>query len=489
MPSQLLPPVQNRSVCEPLEGRTLFSTDFAASVDFQPNGAESMPGYAVDAGEAFATRPDGLTYGWSQDVSRKAKTRLSEIAPDDRYETFIAPGRATWDLAVPVGTYTVRVVAGDGKKATRARVEVEGVTAIDGKTTKDVRWLDSTVTVTVVDGLLTVAPLDGFKNNRLAFLDVAPAAAPAVTWAAGVAASPQTRVEAGVAHVGTKVYVMGGYVHGFEVDNGTDVFDAVTQTWTKGPDFPGSQTHASVTSDGERYIYKVAGQIGEGIPGTPTNEAWRLDTVTNEWTPLPPLPGVRYAAGMQYVDGKLYLFGGDEADRTTVTSNTWMLDLNRLADGWVAKAPIPEPGDHLSSLVIDGQIYAIGGEHGHATRLPDTAEYVQHTFAFRYDPATDTWTRLADLPFGRSHAEGTTLAINGKIVVMGGKLNATDVSDSVEVYDPRTNEWTHVGTLPQPNQGGMAVAYGGQVFLTFGQEGAPDHTMWQNLWVGTMTGI
>jgi N-acetylneuraminic acid mutarotase len=487
---------------EPLERRTLWSAGFSAGIDFTPGDAAAMAGYTADAGDAFGVRPDGLTFGWDVDVSDRTRTRASAAAPDDRYETFIAPKKAVWEVSVPAGEYVVRVVAGDGAKGRKAKIDVEGVPAVYGKTTKDVRWLESTVTVPVTDGRLTVSPGEGYKSNRLAFLEVtavAPAAAaapavpvgpPAVAWAVGAPEAPQSRVEAGVAHVGTKVYVMGGFVHGLDVDNTTDVFDAATQTWSKGPDFPGAQTHAGMASDGVRYIYKVAGQIGGSVPGTPTNEAWQLDTLLNVWTPLPPLPAVRYATAMVWLDNKLYAFAGDDADRTTVTATHWMLDLANPAAGWVAKAPIPEAGDHMSTAVIGGQIYAIAGEHGHAAVLPEgNAPYVQHNFLFRYDPATDAWTRLADVPTARSHAEGTTLVVNGKIVMVGGKLTATAVSNAVQVYDPATNAWADAGTLPVDNQGGAAIYYDGKIYLTFGQEGAPTHTMWQTLWVGVPSGI
>ena len=538
---------------EPLEGRRLFA-GFAAAVDFMPDGATTTLGYVGDAGLVYGVRSDGLTFGWDADVSARAKTKASAAAPDERYETFIAPKKAIWEMAVPSGVYSVHIVAGDGATGVKAKVDVEGIPAVYGKTSKDARWLEATLNVTVSDGRLTVSPGENFKSNKLAFLEatligvqataeavtpvvtdpvvtdpasgtpatteptaptdpttpatptdggiglsepaaptapvIVPVGPPAIAWSAGTTTAPQTRVEAGVARLGTKLYVMGGYVHGFDVDNTTDVFDAATGTWSKGPDFPGSQTHASVATDGVRFIYKVAGQVGGSVPGTPTNEAWQLDTVTNQWSPLPALPEVRYAAGMAYVDGKLYLFAGDAADRTTTTTTHWSLDLSNLSAGWVAKAPIPEAGDHIATEVVGGLIYAVGGEHGHAAQLPEgNAPYIQHNYLFRYDPAADAWTRLADLPVAHSHAEGTTLVVNGKILTMGGKLSPTEVSNSVELYDPADNTWTSVGTLPQDNQGGAAIFYDGKLYLTYGQEGAPSHTMWNNLWVGLLTGM
>jgi N-acetylneuraminic acid mutarotase len=301
--------------------------------------------------------------------------------------------------------------------------------------------------------------------------------------------SPQGRVEAGVARAGSKLYIFGGFVKGLAVDNHTDVFDAATGRWTRGHDFPASQTHAGVTSDGQRYIYKAAGQIGGSIPGKATNQVWRFDTIANKWSRLPDLPEARYAGALEYLNDELYFYGGDEPDRTTTTTNLWVLDLKNTAAGWTTKAPLPLAGDHMSGAVIGGKIYSIGGEHGHAGSLPDDAPYVQHNYLFVYDPAADQWTRLADLPVGRSHAEGTTLVINDKIVLLGGKLGPQDVSNRIDVYDPATNQWTAAGTLPEENQGGASIFYNGQIYLADGQEGAPEWTNWTDTWAGLPAGI
>ncbi|HEX8911195.1 MAG TPA: kelch repeat-containing protein [Humisphaera sp.] len=168
-----------------------------------------------------------------------------------------------------------------------------------------------------------------------------------------------------------------------------------------------------------------------------------------------------------------------------------MLDLDNPNAGWQERARVPEAGDHTSVEVIDGKVYVVGGEHGHAAKLPeDDAPYVQHDYTYRYDPATDAWEKLADMPQGRSHAEGTSFQANGKIVVMGGKLNATDVSDRIDVYDPATNTWTTSLTpLPKPWQGGAAIYANGNVYLSHGQTGAPDHSMWRGTWVGSLFGV
>ena len=66
-----------------------------------------------------------------------------------------------------------------------------------------------------------------------------------------------------------------------------------------------------------------------------------------------------------------------------------------------------------------------------------------------YDPATDSWQQMASMPTAKL---GHSAAVwDGKVYVSGGHL-ASDVSysDDLEVYDPATNTWT---TLERMGEG------------------------------------
>ncbi len=96
-------------------------------------------------------------------------------------------------------------------------------------------------------------------------------------------------------------------------------------------------------------------------------------------------------------------------------------------DTWTKKADMPTRRDVLSSSVVDGNIYAIGGALSNPSdRGISTVE--------EYDPATDTWTRKADMPTARSGL--TTSAVNGKIYAIGGWVGGGTVLSTVEKYDP-----------------------------------------------------
>jgi hypothetical protein len=80
---------------------------------------------------------------------------------------------ASWQIAVPSGSYSVRVVAGDPTSHSSVyRITAEGVLTVNGTPTATNRWLEGTQTVTVTDGRLTIANGSGASGNKICFLEI-----------------------------------------------------------------------------------------------------------------------------------------------------------------------------------------------------------------------------------------------------------------------------------------------------------------------------
>jgi hypothetical protein len=147
-------------------------------INFQPSGAPVPAGYLADTGLVYAARGNGQTYGWNADNSAQTRDRNASNSPDQRYDTLThlqKPGNpdAVWELAVPNGTYSVRVVSGDASNFDSVfRTTVEGVLTVTGTPTSATRWVEGTATVTVTDGRLTIRSGAGASNNKICFVEV-----------------------------------------------------------------------------------------------------------------------------------------------------------------------------------------------------------------------------------------------------------------------------------------------------------------------------
>ncbi len=174
------------TISTPISNTTYTATyqaaqGFSAKVNFQDSTSQGYPGYVPDTGAVFGNRGNGLSYGWNLNNASTGRNRNAANSPDERYDTFQHMQKpenpnASWELAVPNGTYSVRVVSGDsGYTDSVFRINVEGVLSVNGTPTTANRWLEATVTVTVADSRLTVTNASGASNNKINFVEVAAA--------------------------------------------------------------------------------------------------------------------------------------------------------------------------------------------------------------------------------------------------------------------------------------------------------------------------
>ena len=90
---------------------------------------------------------------------------------------------------------------------------------------------------------------------------------------------------------------------------------------------------------------------------------------------------------------------------------------------------MPTPRDSLSTCTVNGKIYAIGG----ATFDPEVKTLILSTVE-KYDPETDSWERVADIPTPRWSL--CTNVVNGRIYAMGGDRSIGATTSTLEEFTP-----------------------------------------------------
>jgi hypothetical protein len=239
------------------------------------------------------------------------------------------------------------------------------------------------------------------------------------------------------------------------VEPSAEVYDPATNTWKLLASVPSNKavTHAAAVVIDDK-VWHIGGRVGKH-PGPLTSEIWIYNITTNSWSPGPQLidpatgkPILWAAGGAAFLGRTLHVFGGqivNACNNTTAGTgdqDKYHLTLN--VDAWLTNPsqpalwknvlpPMPVKRNHLSTVVLGGKIYAIGGQFGH-----DCGGGQDKQYAHVYNPATNTWTTLSSLPAPRSHTEGSTFAIDGKIYVVGGQSTSAS-SNIVTIFDPAAN--------------------------------------------------
>ena len=304
-----------------------------------------------------------------------------------------------------------------------------------------------------------------------------------INW--GTAASQPYKVTEGQGEtVNGKLYCFGGFdsqKSGYTPTSRAYVYDPALNKWASIAAMPhmngtqyGGVTHAGFTNDGTNIYF--AGGYTSNAAGTGqifgTKEVWKYIVTENRYQRLPDLPITVAAGQLEYLNGKLHHISGTNAARTADLGNHYELDLNNMAAGWKALAPLPTPRQHAGSAVYEGKIYYIGGQTGHDSKL------VAKKDVHRYDPATNTWTKMADLPVpsgatGRGHISSSVVVVGNRILVLGGEtVHISGRTNMVSAYTPASNTWRNLTSLPSARFSGVAAWLSGNLYYTGGSSSA-----------------
>ncbi len=197
----------------------------------------------------------------------------------------------------------------------------------------------------------------------------------------------------------------------------------------------------------------------------------------NTWSQVASLPGAREEAnGASVINGKLYVTGG----RSNVVSNFLFKATKTLfvydpaTNRWTRKADMPHAGCAGVQGVIQGQLYVYLPPIGGGAFCDGSPEM---GLFFRYNPSTDTWMRRAAPP--SDHKDGAGRVVNNRLYLAGGwKLSpcgvngeptfCDELSAQLDVYNPASNTWETKARLPGIESGMAAAVLDGKLFLVGG---------------------
>ncbi|HKW44478.1 MAG TPA: kelch repeat-containing protein [Candidatus Eremiobacteraceae bacterium] len=198
----------------------------------------------------------------------------------------------------------------------------------------------------------------------------------------------------------------------------------------------------------------------------------RADLNHGSWVQGPTLPAPRQYAATAVLNGRIYLFGGFSANHKQ-TDSTLVLQPGlvtstpppELQGGpipsnlgtWQTAAPVPESVDNAAAVAYQGYIYLAGGR----------IENKVTNKAFRYDPVSDTWDEMRSMPVPRHGA--TMQAVAGKLYLIGGAAAHGNDEVSIEVFDIAHGTWSMLdNALATARIGGSSAVINGQIAIVGG---------------------
>lgn len=273
--------------------------------------------------------------------------------------------------------------------------------------------------------------------------------------------APTARHENGFVAVGERLYLLGG-----RGERPLDIFDPATGRWTQGAQ-PPFEIHHMQAIDYEGKLYVLGAMTGGFPEEPPLANVLIYDPALDVWSTGPEIPAHRQRGGSGVVlhEGLIYLVGGNTRGHMSGFV-PWLDVFDPVSGTWTELPDAPHPRDHFHAAIIDGHIYAAAGR----TSSHDTGEVMSLTVGpvDVYDIANSRWSTLA-APLPTQRAGTATVAIDGKLVVMGGEsMSQVESHREVEAYDPATQTWLTLAPLPVGRHGTQATLLNGKLHLVAG---------------------
>ncbi|MCS6898989.1 MAG: hypothetical protein NZX77_04360, partial [Polyangiaceae bacterium] len=159
--------------------------------------------------------------------------------------------------------------------------------------------------------------------------------------------------------------------------------------------------------------------------------------------------------------GRFLVTGG----RACQGGNCLMLNSTEVYDPitetWAKVGNLPMPRDRMEAVTVPGKgLYIFGGDVGS----------VSSTAAELYEEATGLWKPMPSMEIARANPVAKLLPDGKTIVVLGGANISTDKAlNAVEVFHTETEQWSSGGTIAQPRFWAAGeVLPSGKIFLTGG---------------------
>ncbi len=184
-----------------------------------------------------------------------------------------------------------------------------------------------------------------------------------------------------------------------------------------------------------------------------TNYNYLYNPSTDSWISKTPMPTIQMGGAIATYQNKIYMIGGGQGISPNITtSQTGINELyDPVTDTWTSKTPLPMAYANLHAVTVNGMIYVMGGT--------TVASMKMNVFGINelYNPATDSWQSLASMPipvynFGM-------VAIGTKIYVLGGHITSQlEGCNKTQIYDTLTDTWSYGTPMPITTVGGVATA-------------------------------
>jgi N-acetylneuraminic acid mutarotase len=209
---------------------------------------------------------------------------------------------------------------------------------------------------------------------------------------------------------------------------------------------------------------------------------WDGEQLTHE--SMAPLPAPSSCQAGVQIGSKIYLAGGQPGPNPVTGPSSdyfWVLDLNDASPEWKSLPTWPGPERFYAIAGTDGeQFYLFSGIRRIVNSENQPAlEYLRDAYCF--DPSSEKWTRLPDLPNANAAVASPAPLVSGNLLLIGRGADGVKVDGPMEkrpgfsgdvlCFELASKEWKAVGALPFGRAAIPAAYWRGEIIIASGEVG------------------
>jgi N-acetylneuraminic acid mutarotase len=211
-----------------------------------------------------------------------------------------------------------------------------------------------------------------------------------------------------------KIYLIGG-----SAECPTSVYDPATDTWENGAAVPSTRIGPEANAvDGK--IYVTGGEIPSALGViNPSGSNDVYDPETDSWSEMAPVPVPVAKCTSTVLDDKIYVLSGIRRSAHDAHMTSLVQVFDPATNQWANGTSLPIAVIYAGACATTGEsapkrVYVLGGQTYYYYRAPLQG----NDFNQMYDPETDAWANATAIPTPRNGFDA--VVINDEIYVIGG---------------------------------------------------------------------
>ena len=265
--------------------------------------------------------------------------------------------------------------------------------------------------------------------------------------------------------IGGKIYVSGGACSNLQFNRSVQVYDTITAEWTTLPPSPIYNSESTLVNG---QLTLIGGR--DAFNGKNTNLTITWDEEKEQWlSKVTPMPTKRARPCIIHCNNLMLVAGGKASDDETLLDSVDVFNMDTFQWTTSSSFKLPLPMWDVRASINCHYVYIASGR-----KLPHVGSKSHHNTAYKLpvDEVVNAISKEQEVEW--IPVQITPYALSGLVVdsdhpiVVGGNDESVKPTSDVSIYDPTTDKWSNVGQCVRPHFVSCAIAVSSSSFVVIG---------------------